>query len=106
MERCSDVSRTASCLCTTTCPAISNAQIACIVAYYSHARTTKAWPTSLRPTIYFGRAETILLERERIKRQTIANRRLQHQLHGRKNLNPQMIQSRPSASRQYASQII
>ena len=31
--------------------------------------------------VYFGRAETILLERERIKRQTIANRRLQHQLH-------------------------
>ena len=31
--------------------------------------------------IYFGRAEAILLERERIKRQTIANRRLQHQLH-------------------------
>ena len=30
---------------------------------------------------YFGRANTILLERERIKRQTIANRRLQHQLH-------------------------
>ena len=30
--------------------------------------------------VYFGRAETILLERERIKRQTIANRRLQHQL--------------------------
>ena len=27
-----------------------------------------------------GRAETVLLERERIKRQTIANRRLQHQL--------------------------
>jgi len=31
--------------------------------------------------VYFGRAKTILLERERIKRQTIANRRLQHHLH-------------------------
>ena len=31
--------------------------------------------------VYFGRAEAVLLERERIKRQTIANRRLQHQLH-------------------------
>jgi putative transposase len=30
--------------------------------------------------VYFGRAETILVERERIKRATIANRRLQHQL--------------------------
>ena len=30
--------------------------------------------------VYFGRAETILAERNRIKRDTIANRRLQHQL--------------------------
>ena len=29
--------------------------------------------------VYFGRARTILLERERIKRNTIKNRRLQHQ---------------------------
>jgi len=31
--------------------------------------------------VYFGRRQTILAERERIKRQTIADRRLQHQLH-------------------------
>jgi putative transposase len=30
--------------------------------------------------VYFGRAQTILLKRERIKRDTIRNRRLQHQL--------------------------
>ena len=30
--------------------------------------------------VYFGRAETILAERKRIKLATIANRRLQHQL--------------------------
>jgi hypothetical protein len=30
--------------------------------------------------VYFGRAETILLQRERIKRATIRNRRLQHQM--------------------------
>src|SRR4051794_16902638 len=30
--------------------------------------------------VYFGRGPTILAERERIKRQTIAERRLQHQL--------------------------
>ena len=29
--------------------------------------------------VYFGRGQTILLQRERIKRQTIAQRRLQHQ---------------------------
>jgi putative transposase len=28
--------------------------------------------------VYFGGGQTILIERERIKRQTIANRRLQH----------------------------
>ena len=37
-------------------------------------------PGNLTPA---GRAEAILLERERIKRQTIANRRLQHHLHAR-----------------------
>jgi len=31
--------------------------------------------------VYFGRGPTILAERERIKRQTIVKRRLQHQLH-------------------------
>ncbi len=30
--------------------------------------------------VYFGRAQTILLERERIKRDTIRQRRLQYQL--------------------------
>jgi len=29
--------------------------------------------------VYFGHGQAILVERERIKRQTIANRRLQHQ---------------------------
>jgi hypothetical protein len=29
--------------------------------------------------VYFGRGQTILLKRERIKRDTIQNRRLQHQ---------------------------
>ena len=34
---------------------------------------------NLRPAdVYFGRSRTILIERERIKRQTIANRRLLH----------------------------
>jgi putative transposase len=45
------------------------------------------FPLSLEPrqsypaNVYFGRAQALLLERERIKRQTIVNRRLQHQLH-------------------------
>ena len=31
-----------------------------------------------RADVFFGRGQTILIERERIKRQTIANRRLLH----------------------------
>ncbi len=51
------------------------------MAHYNHARYHEN-STILTPAdVYFGRAETILLEREKIKRQTIANRRLQHQLH-------------------------
>ncbi len=33
----------------------------------------------VRLALYFGRGQTILLQRERIKRQTITHRRLQHQ---------------------------
>ena len=45
--------------------------------------------------VYFGRAETILAERERIKRATIAKRRLQHQLQAAQTLTL-MSQSLPS----------
>jgi transposase len=38
--------------------------------------------------VYFGRAETILAEGQRIKRETIANRRLQHRLQAALNSNP------------------
>jgi hypothetical protein len=31
--------------------------------------------------VYFGRGQTILLEREKIKQQTIEHRRLQHRKH-------------------------
>ena len=75
---------------------------AAFVADYSHARYDESLANLTPADVYFGRAETILLERERIKRQTIANRRLQHQLHAAKSQS-QMIQSRPSASRQYVS---
>jgi RNA-directed DNA polymerase len=49
-------------------------------AFYNHVRYHESI-NNLTPTdVYFGRAETILAERQRIKRVTIANRRLQHQL--------------------------
>ena len=48
------------------------------MAHYNHARHHESLANLTPADVYFGRAETILLERERIKRQTIANRRLQH----------------------------
>ena len=56
-------------------------QVAAFVAHYNHARYHESLDNLTPADIYLGRAEAILLERERIKRQTIANRRLQHQLH-------------------------
>ena len=56
-------------------------QVAAFVEHYHHARYHESLGNLTPADVYFGRAETILLERERIKRQTIANRRLQHHLH-------------------------
>jgi putative transposase len=56
-------------------------QVAAFVAHYNYARYHESLGNLTPADVYFGRAETILLERERIKRQTVANRRLQHQLH-------------------------
>jgi putative transposase len=56
-------------------------QVATFVEHYNHARYHESLGNLTPADVYFGRAKTILLERERIKRQTIANRRLQHQLH-------------------------
>jgi putative transposase len=57
-------------------------QVAAFVAHYNHARYHESLNNLTPADVYFGRTEHVLLERERIKRQTIANRRLQHQLHG------------------------
>ena len=56
-------------------------QVAAFVAHYNHARYHESLDNLTPADVYFGRAEAVLLERERIKRQTFANRRLQHQLH-------------------------
>ena len=56
-------------------------QVAAFVAHYNHARYHESLDNLTPADVYFGRAEAVLLHRERIKRQTIANRRLQHQLH-------------------------
>ena len=55
-------------------------QVAAFVEHYNHARYHESLDNLTPADVYFGRAETILLERERIKRKTTENRRLQHQL--------------------------
>ena len=65
----------------TTYPAISKRQVAAFVEHDNHARYHEGLGNLTPADVYFRRAETILLERERIKRQTIANRRLQHHPH-------------------------
>ena len=42
------------------------------MAHYNHARYHESLDNLTPADVYFGRAEAVLLERERIKRQTIA----------------------------------
>ena len=55
-------------------------QIEIFVEHYNQVRYHESINNLTPADVYFGRAQTILAERERIKRVTIANRRLQHQL--------------------------
>jgi len=55
-------------------------QIAAFVDYYNNHRYHESIDNLTPADVYFGRGPTILTERERIKRQTIAERRLQYQL--------------------------
>jgi putative transposase len=55
-------------------------QIEAFVADYNHSRYHESIANLTPADVYFGRGQTILLQREWIKRQTIALRRLQHQL--------------------------
>jgi transposase InsO family protein len=48
-------------------PGDLDAQIAAFVAHYNHLRYHKAIANLTRADVYFGRGQTILLERERIK---------------------------------------
>ena len=59
-------------------PGDLQAQIEAFVADYNHRRYHESIDNLTPADVYFGRGQTILLERERIKRQTIANRRLLH----------------------------
>ena len=61
-------------------PGDLEAQLAAFVDYYNNHRYPESIDNLTPADVYFGRGPTILAERERIKRQTIAERRLQHQL--------------------------
>ena len=60
-------------------PGDLEAQIEAFVADYNHRRYHESIGNLTPAAVYFGRGQTILLQRERIKRQTIAQRRLQYQ---------------------------
>ena len=60
-------------------PGDLEAQIEAFVADYNHRRYHESIGNLTPADVYFGRGQTILLQRERIKRKTIALRRLQHQ---------------------------
>ena len=59
-------------------PGDLEATISDFVANYNHRRYHESIANLTPADVYFGRAQTILLERERIKRQTIQTRRLHH----------------------------
>jgi len=59
-------------------PGHLEAQIGAFVTHYNHQRYHESLRNLTPADVYFGRGQTILLERERIKRDTINQRRLQH----------------------------
>jgi len=59
-------------------PSELEAQVGAFVEHYNQARPHESLNNLTPADVYFGRGEAILLERERIKRQTLANRRLLH----------------------------
>ena len=53
-------------------------QIEAFVGHYNHRRYHESLNNLTPADVYLGRGQTILLERERIKRHTIQQRRLMH----------------------------
>ncbi len=53
-------------------------RICAFVGHYNHRRYHESLDNVTPADAYFGRAEAIIKQRERIKRQTIQHRRLQH----------------------------
>jgi len=59
-------------------PADLKAQIEAFIDYYNHQRYHESLDNLTPADVYFGRGQTILLQRQRIKRKTIEHRRLQY----------------------------
>src|SRR6187200_705635 len=59
-------------------PGDLEAQIAAFVEHYNHRRYHESLDNLTPADVYFGRGQTILLQRQRIKRKTIELRRLHH----------------------------
>jgi transposase InsO family protein len=59
-------------------PGELEAQVDGFVAHYNHQRYHESLHNLTPADVYLGRGQAILLERERIKRQTIQQRRLLH----------------------------
>ena len=59
-------------------PGDLEAQIDAFVSYYNHQRYHESLKNLTPADVYFGRGQTILLKRERIKRKTIEHWSLQH----------------------------
>ena len=52
--------------------------VAAFVGYYNHHRYHESLDNLTPADVYYGRGQTILLARERIKRKTIEQRRRNH----------------------------
>jgi transposase InsO family protein len=61
-------------------PGDLEANVGAFVEHYNHRRYRESLNNLTPADVYFGRGQKILMQRERIKRITIQNRRLQHQL--------------------------
>jgi putative transposase len=61
-------------------PSDLEAKIAAFIEHYNQRRYHESLGNLTPADVYFGRGQKILVQRERIKRITIQNRRLQHQL--------------------------
>ena len=59
-------------------PGDLEAEIGDFATHYNHQRYHESLSNLTPADVYFGRGQTILIERERIKRRTIENRRLLH----------------------------